>query len=398
MPWNNQGGGGPWRPNQGPWGGGPPQPGRRPPGFDDLLRRGQDRLRRLLPGGGAGSTGIVLVVLAIVLIWAATGIYTVQTGAVGVVQRFGAFVRQEPPGLHYHWPYPIETVQTPDVALNRRLDVGLRIGTDRAQVGMREVPEESLMLTGDENIVDVNFSVFWVISDAPKYLFDVLDPEGTIKAIAESAMREIIGKNELQPILTQGREKIESSVQTLMQTALDSYGAGVQITQVQLQKVDPPTEVIGAFRDVQAARADQERLQNEAQTYAHRVVPDARGRAARITQDAEAYKARSVAEARGQADRFDDVYASYKLAPKVTRERMFLETMEKIYGDANKVVLDTPTRGAPLTYLPLANLLPALPPPQSSPAPRNPGTVNPATGASDRNPSSGGNGSNGADQ
>jgi membrane protease subunit HflK len=358
MPWNNQGGG-PRRPIQGPWGGGPPAPGRRPTGFEDILRSGQDRIRRLLPGGGAGGFGVIVVLVAAVLIWAATGIYTVQPGEVGVVQRFGAFVRQEGNGLHYHWPYPIETVDTVDVAHNRRIDIGLRTsGGDGQPVGMREVPAESLMLTGDGNIVDITFSVLWTVADAPKYLFNLQDPPATIKAIAESAMREVVGRSDLQSLLTQGRGATETAVQKLMQTALDSYGVGVLISQVPLQKVDPPAPVIASFRDVQAARADQERLQNEAETYANRVVPNARGKAAAIVQAAEAYKAQSVAEAQGDAARFDSVYASYKAAPVVTRERIFLETMEKIYGGADKVVLDSTGKTAPLSYLPLDRLLP----------------------------------------
>ncbi|HVV93472.1 MAG TPA: FtsH protease activity modulator HflK [Hyphomicrobiales bacterium] len=379
MPWNNQGGG-PRRPIQGPWGGGPPSPGgRRPPNFEDLLRGGQDRVRRLLPGGGAGGMGIVIVFVVAVLIWAATGIYTVQPGEVGVVQRFGAFVRQEGNGLHYHWPYPIETVDTVDVAHNRRTDIGLRF--DRAG-GTREVPEESLMLTGDGNIVDITFSVLWTVSDAPKYLFDLQDPPATVKAIAESAMREVVGRSDLQSLLTQGRAATETAVQKLMQGALDSYGAGVLISQVPLQKVDPPEEVIAAFRDVQAARADQERMQNEAETYANRVVPNARGKAAAIVQAAEAYKSQSVAEAQGQAARFDEVYASYKAAPAVTRERMFLETMEKLFGPADKIVLDTPGSTAPLTYLPLDRLLPRPPAPSRPAAP-------PASPASQGSPDQG---------
>ena len=388
MSWNNQGGG-PRRPGPGPWGTGPTPPGRRPPNFEGVLRDSQDRLRRYLPGGGGGALGVLVLVLIGAVIWALTGIYTVQTGEVGVVQRFGAFVRQEPAGLHYHLPYPIETVDKVDVALNRRIDVGLRVGSDQTQqqtVGMREVPQESLMLTGDGNIVDVTFSVFWTISNAPKYLFNLQEPGATIKAMAESAMREVVGRSDLQPLLTEGREKTETAVQGLMQKALDSYGAGVLITQVQLQKVDPPQQVIAAFRDVQAARADQERLQNEAETYANRVVPNARGKAAAVVQAAEAYKARSVAEAEGQATRFDQVYQSYKAAPQVTRERMFLETMEQIYGNADKVILDSNGTN-PISYLPLDRLLRG----QPAPAPAKPSAPNgqdhTGSGAGGANPS-----------
>jgi len=213
---------------------------------------------------------------------------------------------------------------------------------------MRDVPEESLMLTGDENIVDVDFSVFWVVkpdNGASEYLFNIQQPEGTVKAVAESAMREVIGRSEIQPILTGARQNIEVAVQELMQKTLDSYGAGVQITQVQLQKVDPPAQVIDSFRDVQAARSDAERAQNEAQTYANRVIPEARGRAAQITQSAEAYREQTVAEAKGQAARFIKIYDEYRKAPEITRERLYLETMERVLGGTDKIILDS-TGGA----------------------------------------------------
>ena len=207
---------------------------------------------------------------------------------------------------------------------------------------MRDVPEESLMLTGDENIVDVDFTVLWRIKPdgVGNYLFNIQNPEGTVKAVAESAMREVIGRSNIQPILTGARTLNEAGVQDLMQKTLDSYGSGVQITQVQMQKVDPPAQVIDAFRDVQAARADLERLQNEAQTYANRVVPDARGRAAQILQVAEGYKEQAVAEAKGQSARFLKVYDEYNKAKDVTRQRIYLETMERILANAEKLVYD----------------------------------------------------------
>jgi HflK protein len=223
----------------------------------------------------------------------------------------------------------------------------------------RDVPQESLMLTGDENIVDVQFSVFWVIANAADYLFNVQQPEGTIKSVAESAMREEIGRNQIQPILTGARQAIETSVQELIQKTLDGYQAGVQITQVQLQKVDPPQQVIDAFRDVQAARADAERLQNEAQAYANRVVPEARGDAARVIQAAEGYRERAVFEARGQADRFIKIYDEYAKAPEVTRRRMYLETMERVFDGMDKVIVDSSTSrngGGVVPYLPLNEL------------------------------------------
>ncbi len=349
MPWSNQGGGGPWGPGpKGPWGSGPQSTGPTPPDLEELLRRSQDRLRSVLPGG-LGGRGIVLIVAAAVAIWGLSGFFRVEPDELGVVLRFGKYVRDAKPGLNYHLPYPIETVLTPKVTRVNRIDIGMRIVEDvRRGSTMRDIPEESLMLSGDENIVDVDFAVFWVIKPdqgAAQYLFNIQNPEGTVKAVAESAMREVIGRSEIQPILTGARQNIETGVQELMQKILDDYGAGIQITQVQLQKVDPPAQVIDAFRDVQAARADLERAQNEAQTYANRVIPEARGRAAQVTQSAEAYREQTVAEARGQAGRFDKIYDEYRKAPDITRERLYLETMERVLGGTDKIILDS-TGGA----------------------------------------------------
>ncbi len=364
MPWSNQsgggGGGGPWRQNPGPWGSGPQSSGPTPPDLEDLLRRGQDRLRRAMPGGGPmGGKTIALIAILGLIGWGLTGFYRVQADERGVVLRFGQYVSDTAPGLHYHLPYPIETVLLPKVTRVNRVDVGMRIDDGR-RAPIREVTEESLMLTGDENIVDVNFSVFWVINDAPRFLFNIQNPEASIKAVAESAMREVIGNSTLQPILTGARQTTEAAVQDLMQRTLDTYQAGVQISQVQLQKVDPPQQVIDAFRDVQAARADQERIQNEAQAYANRVVPEARGEAARITQSAEAYSERVVAEATGQASRFSQIYTEYAKAPDITRQRLFLETMERVYSGMDKVIIDQKNGGnggqGVVPYLPLNEL------------------------------------------
>src|SRR5262249_38505872 len=218
------------------------------------------------------------------------------------------------------------------------------------------VPEESLMLAGDENIVDINFVVFWRIRDAQKYLFNIQKPDVTVKEVAESAMRDIVGQSNIQPLLTGARQKTEQAVQKLMQEVLDSYGAGVSIDQVQLQRVDPPTLVIDAFRDVQAARADKERLQNEAGAYANKVVPEARGEAERILQAARAYKEQTVAEATGQAARFLSVYEQYKKAPEITRKRMYLETMERILGGTDKIILDSKGGQCVAPYLSLDQL------------------------------------------
>ena len=240
------------------------------------------------------------------------------------------------------------------------LSIGMRLvdGGTRGNT-MRDVPEESLMLTGDENIVDVDFTVLWRIKPESgaigAYLFNIQNPEVTVKAVAESAMREVIGGSDIQPILTGARTTNEAAVQELMQKTLDSYKSGILIQQVQMQKVDPPAQVIDAFRDVQAARADQERLQNEAQTYANRVVPEAKGRSAQIIQSAEAYREQTVAEAQGQTSRFLSVYEEYKKAPDVTRQRIYLETMEKVLGGADKIISDSSSSQGVVPYLPLPN-------------------------------------------
>lgn len=356
MPWSNQGGGGGWRGgNGGPWGSPPGGGSNRTPDLEEILRRSQDRLKSVMPGGSMGAKGLLLIVLVLVALWGFSGIYTVRTDEQGVVLRFGKFVSQTDPGLHYHLPYPIETVLTPQVTKVNRIDIGMRLIEDGRTSTARDVPEESLILTGDENIVDVDVSVFWVIKSASEYLFNIQNPESTVKAVAESAMREVIGRSQLQPVLTQARAVTEQDVLELIQQTLDSYQAGILITQVQLQKVDPPSQVIDAFRDVQAARADQERLRNEAQAYANRVVPEARGQASQITQAAEAYRQRTINEARGQADRFSKVYEEYRKAPYVTRERIFLETMERVLGQSDKIIIDGNSGGV-VPYLPLDQL------------------------------------------
>ena len=380
MPWSNQGGG-PWGSGKGPWGSGPQSSGPNPPDLEELLRRSQDKLRTVLPGGDLllagrllwsfGGRGLALIVLAVLALWGFSGFFRVEPDELGVVLRFGKYVRDVQPGLNYHLPYPVESALTPKALRVNKIDVGMRLVEDtRRGTTMRDVPEESLMLTGDENIVDVDFSVFWLVKPGgvSDYLFNIQNPEGTVKAVAESAMREVIGRSQIQPILTGARQTIEGGVQDLMQRTLDHYGAGVQITQVQLQKVDPPAQVIDAFRDVQAARIDAERAQNEAQTYANRVVPEARGRVAQITQAAEAYREQTVAEATGQAARFLKIYEQYKNAPEVTRQRMYLETMERLFSGTDKIIVDSSKNAGGsgvVPYLPLNELRPQPQTPQT---------------------------------
>ena len=369
MPWSNQGGGGgggPWGSGgKSPWGSGQQPPGSTPPNLEEILRRGQDKLRSVLPGGNLGGKGFALLGLAAIALWGFSGFFRVEPDELGVVLRFGQDVREVQPGLNYHLPYPIETVLTPKALRVNKIDIGMRQVEDGRRSATREVSEESLMLTGDENIVDVNFSVLWKVkpTGVGDYLFNIQNPEGTVKAVAESAMREVVGRSEIQPILTGARQTVENAVQELMQKTLDHYGAGILVQQVQLQKVDPPAQVIDAFRDVQAARADLERAQNEAQTYANRVVPEARGNVAKITQAAEAYKSQTVAEATGQTSRFVKIYEEYKKAPEVTRERMYLETMERVLGGSNKIIVDSnPGAQGVVPYLPLNELGPPTPP------------------------------------
>jgi len=370
MSWKNQSGG-PWGNGpRGPWGSGPSSSGPTPPDLEDLIRRSQDRLRTMMPGS-FGAKGIAVIIALVVFGWLMSGWYVVKPDEQGVVLRFGQYVGKTQPGLNYHWPYPIETVLLPTVTRINTINIGMRVSEDsRRGTQMTDVREESLMLTGDENIVDVDFAVFWRISDAEQYLFNVQNPEGTIKAVAESAMREVIGRTNIQPILTGARQGIETGVQDLMQSVLNGYKSGVQITQVQLQKVDPPSQVIDAFRDVQAARADAERAQNEAQTYANRVLPEARGEASRIENAAQAYRERTVVEARGQAARFIKIYDEYQKAKDVTRQRMYLETMERVLGGLDKVVVDQPatrTGQGVVPVLPLNDMLRRAPAPAAQP-------------------------------
>ncbi len=319
MPWSNQSGGGPWGSGpRGPWGSGPQQPGggSKPPDLEEFLRRSQDRLRDWMPGN-LGGRGIALIVLAAIVLWGLSGFFSVGTQEIGVVLRFGQFVREVQPGLNYHLPYPIETALTPQALHVNQIDIGFDA---HRSATMRDVPEESLMLTGDKNIVDVEFSVFWLVNpnSVGDYLFNVANPASTVKAVAESAMREVIGRSDVQPLLTGFRQSgdaavtVGTAVQDLMQKTLNSYNAGILVQNVQLQKIDPPSEVIPSFLDVQAAQSDLDRAQNEAQTYANRIVPEARGRAAKITQDAQAYREQTVAEATGQASRFSQILRNTK--------------------------------------------------------------------------------------
>lgn len=361
MPWSNQnGGGGPWgKPGgQSPWGQGPNGGGSND--FEGLLRRGQDRLKRVAPGGFGGRTVWIVGVL-LVFAWLGSGFYTVGPNEVGLNMVFGRYTSKTAPGLNYNWPFPIGAVAKPAVTDRNAIDIGFAPGGGRRNSGdntLNDVPDESLMLTGDQNIADVKFRVIWQIDPVhpEDYVFDVLHPRKTVKAVSESAMSEIVGHTPIQGLLTADRSKIEPAAEEFIQNILDRYKAGVKILQVQLLPVDPPQQVIAAFKDVTVAQQDKDRLQNVAQAYANKVVPEARGNAARIIQDADAYRSQTVAQARGQASRFDQIYQSYKLAPDVTRERLYLETMEKVLGGAHKIILDQKGGQSVLPYLPLSAL------------------------------------------
>jgi membrane protease subunit HflK len=378
MPWKGQGGGseggGPWGSGngQGPWGKGPggptPPRGPQPPNLEDLIRRGQDGLRRLLPGGGSGLVAGLAIVVVLVL-WLATGIYRVAPDELGVVLRFGAYQETTIPGLHYHLPIPIEQVLTPKVTLVNRTEIGLVGDLGGRNANRQEVPEEALMLTGDENIVDINLSVLWVV-DAKRvkdYLFNIRNPEQTVKSVAEAAIREIVGRTPIASVLAEGRGKVETDTRDLIQAILDSYGAGILVQQVQLQKVNQPAEVIASVLDVQQALTDRDTAQNKAEAYHNDVVPRARGQAAQITQAAEAFKQQVVAQASGDAQRFLAVMNAYHAAKDVTATRLYLETMEQILSKANKVVIDKSAAGV-VPYLPLPGLAGAQTEPPAVPA------------------------------
>jgi len=351
--------------NQSPWGSPPGgggnggfRRGPTPPDIDEIVKKIQNTINKFTGGGKGGSKPILFGLIILAIIWALSGLYRVLPDEQGVVLRFGKFVNTTQPGLNYHFPFPIESALTPKVTKVNRIDIGFRSERDSGFTagGVGDVPEESLMLTGDENIVNIDFSVFWVIKDAGKFLFKIQDPQGTVKAAAETAMREVIARSKIQPILTEGRSVIEVDTEVIIQQILDEYNSGIQITQVQTQKADPPDQVIDAFRDVQAARADMERSKNEAEAYANDVIPRARGEAQKILQAAEAYKKQVVAKAEGEASRFLSIYNEYAKAKQVTQERMFLETMEKVLADINKIIIDKNAGSGVVPYLPLQEL------------------------------------------
>lgn len=348
--------------NNNPWGAPPPEresAGRKRNNnndLDDMLRQAQQRFRGGFkkPSGPDGQAwpGLFGLLAVILLIWLGSGLYRVEPEENAVVLTFGKWVdTKTTAGLGYHLPWPIQEVEKINVAFDRRIEVGFR---ENAQVMKGDsVDAESMMLTGDENIIDINFVVLWRINDAGNYLFKIRDPELTIRKVAESAMREIIGRTPIQKAMTESRGSVEADTRVLMQKILDEYESGVMINSVQLLSVNPPSQVVDAFDDVQRARTDMERLKNEAQTYQNDIVPRARGEAAKLLADAEGYKQSVISKAEGEAGRFLSVYNAYAQSKDVTEKRIYIDTMEQVLRQSRKVILSDEKAAAVLPYLPL---------------------------------------------
>ena len=331
-----------------------------PPELDDMLRKGQEQLKVLLGGGsgggsngssqqsgpGMGRSGYLLIAALLVAFWSFSSFYTVKPEEKSVELFLGKFSSIGNPGLNFA-PWPLVTREVLPVTREQNESIG--VGGRGSDAG--------LMLTRDENIVDIDFEVVWNISDPAKYLFNLRDPEMTIRAVSESAMREIIAQSELAPILNRDRGLIAANLETLIQETLDSYGSGVSLVRVNFDRADPPEQVIDAFRAVQAAEQERDRLEKQADAYANRVLAQARGESAQVFEEAEGYRARVVNEATGEASRFSAVLEEYSKAPEVTRKRLYLETMEEVLGGLEKVIIDDQTGGQGVVpYLPLNQL------------------------------------------
>ena len=360
MPWNDHANPGPWGKPPGHDEGKPEgEPGRRPdpphrpspppggPDFKDLQRRLADLARRWLDRArtpGRRAEILMAVGGAVVIAWMLTGLYTVQANQEAVITRFGGFSRSEGPGLHYHLPIPLERAEFVSVTNQNKTVIG---GTPGA-----EAPDESLMLTGDENIVDLSFAVQWHVSDAAAYLFLVKDPDDAVKAVAESAMREVVGRSVLKSILTNGRGAVQDQTLALMQHILDHYRAGITVDAVQVQNANPPAEVVPAYQDIAKAGQEAQSAINDANTYRNKVVNEAHGDAAKIVQAAQGYREQVVRYAQGQASAFDQLYPQYRRAPGITRERLYLEMMERVLGHSRKVIIDGKGATAPIILPP----------------------------------------------
>ena len=351
MPWKENNNGGPWggKPSGNNGQGNKTSKKRKDIDFDRFFDNFKNQIKNTF---GSNKKNFVSAILILIILWLLSGFYKVNANEQGVVLRFGEWVRTTLPGLHYHLPYPIERAKTPKVTKVNKTEVGFR----ELNNTQRMLLEESLMLTGDENIVDINFSVFWVINDAGKYLFKLRNPDASIKSISESVMREVIGNTPIADALAERRQEIEILSLDKIQNVLDKYESGIEVTQLQLQKVDPPDQVIDSFRDVQRARADKEKVINEGIAYKNDIIPRARGEAEQIIQKAEAYKREVVARSEGDAQRFESVLKSYKNNEDVTKKRIYLETLEGIFQNATKVIIDTKQGSGVLPYLPLPEI------------------------------------------
>jgi membrane protease subunit HflK len=373
MPWDNNTGGGGRNNGGGPWGqppggGGPRKPGGTP-SLEDILNRGRDRFRGGLPGGIPGSRWVVLGVVVVVGgLWLSQCTYSLAPQEVGVEMFLGKPMAElSEQGLHFMF-WPFQTVERVVTTENQT-----EIGSINA--GDAQSSNEGLMLTADQNIVDVKFSVLWQVSDPAKFLFDVNDPTEMVRAAGESAMREVVGRRPADDIFRTAKAAVQLDVQEITQGILDSYGAGVHVTQVALENVAPPSEVADAFDEVQRAEQDEDRFQEEARQYANTKLGGARGQAAQIRESAAAYEDQVVKQAQGQAARFTAIYEQYAKAPEVTRQRLYLETMEQVLGGVNKVLVDKSAAGSVVPYLPLPSLAPS-----TAPAPPpNGAAVSPAT-------------------
>jgi membrane protease subunit HflK len=366
MPWNNQSGGGPWGGggnSGGPWGQGPRGPSGpqgSPPDLEEIIRRGQDRLRQALPGSGGSSPALAILILVVLVgFWLFQAVYTVQPDQLAVELRFGQPKQQlSEPGLHFHW-WPVETVEKVSVA-----EKLIQIGESRSGTST------GLMLSGDQNIVDVTFSVAYEVSDPAAFLFNVADPEEMVRQVAESAMREVVGRRPAEDIFRDDREGIATEVRAITQQTLDQYKSGLTINAVSIEDAAPPREVADAFDEVQRAEQDEDRFVEEANRYSNEQLGKARGEAAAIRESAAAYKDRVVQEAQGRAKRFISVYEEYAKAPLITRERLYLETMEGVLRDTDKVIVDSKAGAGVVPYLPLPELQSA-PSKGSSPKPQD---------------------------
>ncbi len=359
MNWNkNNNDNNPWGSGGGnnPWGGGNSNNNMD---FEDSIKKAKERFGKFKIGGPRNLSILIIVAF---LIWLASGFYRVEPDEQGIELLFGRWNGSTTePGLHYFFPTPIGQTVTPKVEVIRKINVGFRsandLGFSSNTNAERKVIEESLMLTGDQNISDVRFTVLYKIKDAGNFLFKLRNPETTVKDMSESVMREVVGQRDLQFLLTEGRQEVEQVVRNGLQEILDSYESGVLVQSVQLQSVDPPDQVIDAFDEVQRARQDKDRLVNEANTYLNKIVPNARGEAAKLVESAKAYKEQVVKQAEGVAQNFIDVYNSYKDAKEVTRRRIYLETLREVLEGKNKIILDDSGNGQGVVpYLPLNEL------------------------------------------